>query len=379
MDSWGTPVPPVPPVRQPSYRGQIVKREPSFHRAAPIAATLVGYSGGLYSLLCGGGWLLDRLLGYASWSGFPWLLFYAAWALGFFMIGTIGAVQLNGKNKMRRIWQYLKGRDFCKISEVASRLKMSEKKAVQTIEKMIGKKLLPEGHLDETKTCLMLTDETYARYLESQKSAQKAAQEQEARRKEAEEHPERAAMAEMVQEGSRYIQRIREINNDLPDPVVSAKLDDLEKVCQQIFAYVGDHPDKLPEIRKFMSYYLPTTLKLLEAYRKLAHQNTGTESEEKTEQEILAAVDNINLAFQNLLNELMEDDYLDLSSDISVLQSMLSQEGLVDDFSSSQSEKEKEADEKKREPDLSLDPFAELSRMESELSKDTPPEPELHL
>ena len=126
-----------------------------------------------------------------------------------------------------------------------------------------------------------------------------------------------------------------------------------------------------------MSYYLPTTLKLLEAYRKLAHQNTGTESEEKTEQEILAAVDNINLAFQNLLNELMEDDYLDLSSDISVLQSMLSQEGLVDDFSSPQSEKE--ADEKKREPDLSLDPFAELSRMESELSKDTPPEPELHL
>ena len=75
----------------------------------------------------------------------------------------------------------------------------------------------------------------------------------------------------------------------------------------------------------------------------------------------------------------MEDDYLDLSSDISVLQSMLSQEGLVDDFSSSQSEKEKEADEKKREPDLSLDPLAELSRMESELSKDTPPEPELHL
>ena len=213
----------------------------------------------------------------------------------------------------------------------------------------------------------------------AQEAAQKAAQEKEARRKEAEEHPERAAMAEMVQEGSRYIQRIREINNDLPDPVVSAKLDDLEKVCQQIFAYVGDHPDKLPEIRKFMSYYLPTTLKLLEAYRKLAHQNTGTESEEKTEQEILAAVDNINLAFQNLLNELMEDDYLDLSSDISVLQSMLSQEGLVDDFSSSQSEKEKEADEKKREPDLSLDPFAELSRMESELSKDTPPEPELHL
>ena len=312
MDSWGTPVPPVPPVQQPSYRGQIVKREPSFHRAAPIAVTLVGYSGGLYNLLCGGGWLLDRLLGYASWSGFPWLLFYAAWALGFFMIGTIGAVQLNGKNKMRRIWQYLKGRDFCKISEVASRLKMSEKKAVQTIEKMIGKKLLPEGHLDETKTCLMLTDETYARYLESQKSAQ----EKEARRKEAEEHPERAAMAEMVQEGSRYIQRIREINNDLPDPVVSAKLDDLEKVCQQIFAYVGDHPDKLSELRKFMSYYLPTTLKLLEAYRKLAHQNTGTESEEKTEQEILAAASDFEklqqimeeqAAWQKKLEELYEE------------------------------------------------------------------------
>ncbi len=303
--------------------------------------TLIGYSGALYSFLSGGGWVLDRLLGTASWSGFPWILFYTAWTIGFLTLGVLGTAWLGGKNKMRRIWQYLKGRDFCKISEISQKLRLSDKKTVRLVEKMIGKKMLPEGHFDETKTCLMLTDETYTRYLESQQAEAEAQR----RRKEAEEDPQKAALAQVVQEGSRYIRRIREINNDLPDPVITAKLDDLEKVCQQIFAYVTDHPDKLSAIRKFISYYLPTTLKLLEAYRKLVHQDTGVESEEKTEQEILAALDNINLAFHNLLDELMQDDYLDLSADISVLQSMLSQEGLVDDFSVPDQPEQKEEEE----------------------------------
>ena len=95
---------------------------------------------------------------------------------------------------------------------------------------------------------------------------------------------------------------------------------------------MADHPDKLPAIRKFISYYLPTTLKLCEAYYKLDRQDTGLESEQKTMEEILSALDNIDLAFHNLLDDLMENEYMDLSADISVLQSMMAQEGLMDDF-----------------------------------------------
>ncbi len=313
-----------------SYRGKIVKREPNWQRGGSIAMTLFGGVGAAGGLMLTLGMLISVLVG-----NYPSVGAGIGWTAIFAMLTTVclgftiaGGMRLAGKNRMRKIWQFLKRRDFCKISEISQKLGLSDKKVLKTLEKMLDKKFLTDAHFDDEQTCLMLNDETYQRYLESQQARREAEEKQ----RQQEEDPQKAALAKMVQEGSSYIRRIREINNDLPDPVISSKLDDLEKVCQQIFAYVADHPDKLSSIRKFMAYYLPTTLKLLEEYRKLERRNTGVESEQKTKEEILGALDNINLAFHNLLDDLMENDYLDLSADISVLQSMLAQEGLVDEF-----------------------------------------------
>ena len=255
------------------YRGKIVKREPNWQRGGAIAMTMfggIGCAGGLMLTLS---MLMSVMLGnyHPAAAGLIWTLVFAVMTLAFLSLTVAGGVRLAGKNRMKKIWQFLRRRDFCKISEISQKVGLSDKKVVKILEKMLDTKILPEGYFDDEKTCLMLTDETYQRYLESQQ----ARREEEERKRVQEEDPQQAALARMVQEGSDYIRRIREINNELPDPVISAKLDDLEKVCQQIFAYVADHPDKLPAIRKFMSYYLPTTLKLLEAYCKLEHRNTG--------------------------------------------------------------------------------------------------------
>lgn len=307
-----------------SYRDYPAEQEPNWRRGLPILFLIGGCIGAALSLMMTAGTFVELVLDYypPEWV-LPWLLFYGVCAVGSIGVAAIAGLRLNHKKRMQKIWRFLRHRDFCKISEISAKLQLSNKKIVQLVEKMLDKGYLETGYFDEQKTCLMLTDETYQRYLEGQQSRRQA---QESRA--AAETPQKTALSEMVREGSSYIRRIREINNDLPDPVISAKLDDLEKVCQQIFSYVGDHPDKLSSIRKLMSYYLPTTLKLLEAYRKLERQNTGAESEQKTKQEILRALDDINLAFQNLLNDLMQNEYLDLSADISVLQSMLAQEGL---------------------------------------------------
>lgn len=361
------------------YRGKIVKREPNWQRGGAIAMTMFGGIGSAGGLMLTLSMLFSLLLGHypSVMGGLVWTLIFGVMTLAFLSLTVAGGVRLAGKNRMKKIWQFLKRRDFCKISEISQKLGLSDKRVVKTLEKMLDTKILPEGHFDEDKTCLMLTDETYERYLESQQ----ARREEEERKRRQEEDPQQAALAKMVQEGSDYIRRIREINNELPDPVISAKLDDLEKVCQQIFAYVADHPDKLPAIRKFMSYYLPTTLKLLEAYCKLERRNTGVESEQKTKEEILGALDNIILAFHNLLDDLMENDYLDLSADISVLQSMLAQEGLVDEFSSPSQQNDKRVQEMAETYSSGLsaeqDPFDRIELNLDEREKEY--EPELHL
>ena len=92
---------------------------------------------------------------------------------------------------------------------------------------------------------------------------------------------------------------------------------------------MGEHPEKLPDIRRLMNYYLPTTLKLLKAYEEFENQPIQGDNIKTGKQQIEDTLDTINLAFENLLDQLFADDVLDVSSDISVLETMLKQEGLT--------------------------------------------------
>ncbi|MGN1237109.1 MAG: 5-bromo-4-chloroindolyl phosphate hydrolysis family protein, partial [Bacteroidaceae bacterium] len=90
----------------------------------------------------------------------------------------------------------------------------------------------------------------------------------------------------------------------LPEPVISEKLDRLEEIAGKIFSYVKQHPKKLPDIRKFMCYYMPITLKLVTAYQEFEQ----SEEMEATRAEIRDTLDTINQAFSNLLQNLYQHD-----------------------------------------------------------------------
>jgi 5-bromo-4-chloroindolyl phosphate hydrolysis protein len=80
-----------------------------------------------------------------------------------------------------------------------------------------------------------------------------------------------------------------------------------------------------------MEYYLPTTVKLLEAYAQMDAQPVGGENIVTAKKEIEATLDTLNVAFEKLLDSLFQDTAWDISSDISVLNTMLAQEGLTED------------------------------------------------
>ena len=79
-----------------------------------------------------------------------------------------------------------------------------------------------------------------------------------------------------------------------------------------------------------MDYYLPTTVKLLDAYEELDRQPVQGENIRNGKQEIEKTLDTLNLAFEKLLDSLFEDTAWDVATDISVLQTMLAQEGLTE-------------------------------------------------
>ena len=78
-------------------------------------------------------------------------------------------------------------------------------------------------------------------------------------------------------------------------------------------------------------YYLPTTIKLLQAYQDLDAQPVQGENIISSKKEIEKTLDTLNMAFEKLLDDLFQETAWDVSTDISVLHTMLAQEGLTED------------------------------------------------
>lgn len=225
-------------------------------------------------------------------------------------------------------WRAIGTCKFCTLKQLTETANCTEKYLRKDLKKMMRRGLFPGAKFDKEETCLILDEATYQQYLQAAESRTLREREEEERKRRAAEQPEISAV---VEEGQKYIKSIREANDALPGVEVSGKLDRLEEVASRIFSYVEQHPNKLPEIRRFMNYYLPTSLKLVSAYREFEAQPVQGENLAAAKREILETLDTINHAYENLLDRLYEDDTLDISTDISALETMLAQEGLTDD------------------------------------------------
>lgn len=236
--------------------------------------------------------------------------------------------KLNGRN--RRFRNYVKvigNKGYCAIADLARATGRKVSFVRKDLEMMINKGYFLEGHIDEGQTTLIVDKETYQQY-EAAEEARMQREKEDIRREQ-----EKAACPEEVQkilvEGEAYIRHIHECNDAIPGEEISAKLAKLEDIMGRIFAQVKKQPDSADELHKFMTYYLPTTTKLIDAYRDLDAQPAYGTNVANTKKEIEDTLDTINEAFENLFDSLFEDTAWDISSDISAMKVMLQQEGLT--------------------------------------------------
>lgn len=138
-----------------------------------------------------------------------------------------------------------------------------------------------------------------------------------------------AELDKMLDDGAKAISEMRRLDDAIEDEKISRDIRRLEASCQQIFAQVKANPEKLPQIRKFMDYYLPTTLKLLNAYDRMDSTGGSGENITGTKAKVENIMGTIASAFEKQLDSLFGAEALDISTDISVLETMLSREGLA--------------------------------------------------
>ena len=133
----------------------------------------------------------------------------------------------------------------------------------------------------------------------------------------------------VIYQGKRAIADIRRLNDEIPDERISAQIDLIERLTAQIFDCVRKNPKKLSQIRQFLNYYLPTTIKLMEQYVTLQNQSLKTENITEGMQEIEDLLDKVIIAFQRQLDALFEADIVDITADIRVMEQMMASEGLT--------------------------------------------------
>ncbi len=132
----------------------------------------------------------------------------------------------------------------------------------------------------------------------------------------------------LIAERDRAVGEMRRLNDSIEDPAISAQIDRLESTTKKIIAHVVQNPEKLPQIRRFLNYYLPTTLKLLNAYDRMADVGVAGENIDGTKGKIEGMMDTIVTAFDRQLDALFGDEALDISTDITVMEQMLAREGI---------------------------------------------------
>lgn len=252
------------------------------------------------------------------------------------MFGFMLHSGISMRDRLKRAGIYLKQsgkRMYCSIEELAGNIGRSRDYVVKDVQKMIELGIFREAYLDEQKTCLILSEATYKQYLECQRARKEREREQALEEKAKEEAAREGAgrkpeeLEQMMAAGRNYLRILREANDAIPGEVISQKISRLEDVIRRIFETVSKHPEQLEEMERFMEYYLPTTVKLVTTYRDFDSVGTGGTNIASAKEEIEGTLDTINQAFERLLDGLYQDAALDITTDASVLQTMLKKDG----------------------------------------------------
>lgn len=316
----------------PQYRRPNVRPDTRLFQRTPkgsvsgVVGMCVGYSmAGLGALA-----ILGALTSSAGVASLITCTLFFAGGLG---IGIHGTRMTGRAERYKRYVDMVKDRLYCPIREMAAKTGKSERFVISDIKKMLQLGMFKQGRLDEKETCLIASDDMYNQYMLTQKNYEaeqkKLEIEKMAQERRQQERERLGEAGEVIEEGKSYVRLIRQCNDEIPGEEMSDKLDRLELLVTRIFEQVEKEPELAPELRKMLSFYLPTTKKLLEAYRDLDSQQLDLSNVEQTKREIESAVDNINEAFEKFLDELFREKAWDIQSDISALHTILKQDGYL--------------------------------------------------
>lgn len=262
---------------------------------------------------------------------------------GFATLLGFGIRNLRRASKLKALQRAVGQREAVGFDDLAARMQVSPKAALAASRTLIKGGYLPEGRIDDENTTLMVTENAYHQYRQFQQSQRQTLAEREAAEAaRAAEAAARAAHEQDISErltpeqrafvarGRDYVRQMDELNAAIDDAAVSERITAIQDVVGRILARAEEEPAVIAGLDRLTAYYLPTTVKLLDAYDRLEEEPIQGENISSSRSEIEHTLEVLHSAFEKLFDDTYQDLSLDVSADISVLHAMLAQEGLTE-------------------------------------------------
>lgn len=307
--------------------GRIEERQISYfdtHKVPALYGVVQVTAGSVLSVMMGIICIANVVAGMLTGYRFTWIA-----AAVFGLLAVLGLGLLYYGLSCRSLKQFFKSLrlsenkgGYITFMDVAHERGMSLNKVRRMVHTLKSRGLLPGTYFDDQDTTLLLNKQALRQY-NAAESARIARESYGTGLKE--ELPD----GDIISYGRSYLTQIQGMQARLSDnDPLSAKLIRLEYITDKILSYVEEHPEKKNEIRHLLDYYLPTTVKLGKAYISISSENENGGNAVKTKEEVLSCLDTVNEAFAKLLDDIFLDTAWDVSSDISVMKTMLERDGL---------------------------------------------------
>ena len=254
-------------------------------------------------------------------------VFFLSMTAVFAMVANYGKKGKEVAEHYRQYRKILSVNGYANIADIAKLTDIPEDKVRKELKSMTRVGMFKQGHFDDRETCFIASDEMYQLYRRAEDNSKRLREEAEKERRE--QGYVSAELKEVLDKGSEYVKLIREVNDDIPGREVSDKLEKMEKIVRKIFETVRENPEQADKLSMFMDYYLPTTAKLIMAYRDMDRKEVQGENIMSAKQEIENTLDMINEAFEKLFDSMFKEQSLDVQTDIDVMRTMMKQQGLA--------------------------------------------------
>ena len=269
------------------------------------------------------------------------LVIIAAWLL-------FGSVFSFFKSRtLRRIASYqsvLGERSYCSLAELSALTGKSQNAIRRDLHKLISMGKYEDVYLAPDGSRLFSNETAYRLYLAHRTQREEARYEAaraEAARTEAAlaeaaqpapaAEPAEAPAPGVLEECRALLSELREQQRQITDAPVLEQTQRIEAQTVRVIAWLERHPEGEGQIRRFVNYYMPTTLKLVRTYNEVSPQADSSSVAASIQTDICGILSTINTAFQSLQNNLLKDTAMDVSAEISALETVLAQEGLTQD------------------------------------------------